>query len=68
MAIYRWRHFVPQMKYFSGNDTVAVMEATASFFRVYNAESMQLKRQYDIKVGIKQKPKTRARLHICRIH
>lgn len=39
------------MKYFVENDTVAVMEANASFFRVYHADSMQLRRQYDIKVS-----------------
>ena len=38
------------MQYFSENDTVAVMEENAYFFRVYHADSMHLKRQYDIKV------------------
>lgn len=40
-----------QMKYFSSNDTVAILEPSAPFFRVYNAESMQLRRHYDIKVS-----------------
>lgn len=38
------------MKYFLEIDTVAVMEENANFFRVYHADSMHLKRQYDIKV------------------
>lgn len=39
------------MEYFAENDTVAVLEPNASFFRVYHADLMQLKRQYDIKVS-----------------
>lgn len=40
------------MQYFSENDTVAVMEENAKYFRVYHADSMHLKRQYDIKVRL----------------
>lgn len=41
-----------KIEYFSDNDTVAVIEPNANFFRVYHADSMQLRRQYDIKVGV----------------
>lgn len=38
------------MQYFSENDTVAVIEGNANFFRVYDADSMLMRRQFDIKV------------------
>eukprot|EP00903_Cladosiphon_okamuranus_P013183 g12296.t1 len=42
-------HSADQMQYFSENDTVGIMEENANFFRVYHADSMHLKRQFDIK-------------------
>lgn len=40
-----------QIQYFAENDAVAVIEPNANFFRVYDARSMHIRRQYDIKVS-----------------
>lgn len=50
-CVIRHGRLFSQIDYFADNDTVAVLEANASFFRVYNADSMQLKRQYDVNVS-----------------
>ncbi|CAM9649007.1 unnamed protein product, partial [Ectocarpus sp. 13 AM-2016] len=41
-----------QIQYFPKNDTVAIIEENARFFRVYDARSMHMKRQYDVQDAI----------------
>ncbi|CAM9110180.1 unnamed protein product, partial [Hapterophycus canaliculatus] len=38
-----------QIQYFPANNTVAIIEENANFFRVYDADSMRIKRQYNVK-------------------
>ncbi|CAM9771885.1 unnamed protein product [Ectocarpus sp. 4 AP-2014] len=41
-----------QLQYFLANDTVAVIDESADFFRMYHADSMHIKRQYEIQICI----------------
>ena len=40
-----------QILYFAENESVVVIEPSASFFRVYDSDAMHLRRQYEIKVS-----------------
>ncbi|CAN0265919.1 unnamed protein product [Ectocarpus sp. 12 AP-2014] len=39
-----------QLQYFPANDTVAVIDESADFFRMYQADPMHIKRQYEIQI------------------
>ncbi|CAM9181074.1 unnamed protein product [Ascophyllum nodosum] len=43
-------HAADQILYFAENESVVVIEPSASFFRVYDSDAMHLRRQYEIKV------------------
>lgn len=51
------------MKYFRQNDTLAVIEPNATLCRVYDAKTMQLARQFNIKVKLTRDSTLCALLH-----